>query len=100
MPIKLDKGMQPQSSRLPADAEKELVGKEFNRLTYLSTKTKRDGGALWKDWQETRHPKIDHGKFKADFLSAVDNGYVKDFCKPGEEMSAPAASATVGDIPL
>ena len=66
----------------------------------LIEKLKKDGGQLWKDWQETRHPKIDHGKFKADFLSAVDNGYVKDFCKPGEEMSAPAASATVGDIPL
>ena len=100
LPIALGTGETLTTLRLPDDFIDKAKGKQICRLTYLSTKLKKDGGQLWKDWQETRHPKIDHGKFKADFLSAVDNGYVKDFCKPGEEMSAPAASATVGDIPL
>ena len=85
MPIKLDKGMQPQSSRLPADAEKVLVGKIFNRLTYMTTKTKRDGGTLWKDWQETRSSSYDHNKFKSEFKDAVSKGYVKDFASATEE---------------
>ena len=85
MPIKLDKGKNAQSSRLPADAERRLVGKEFLRLTYLSTKTKRDGGALWKDWQETR-PAQGQGSniadFKAKFKESVSKNYVKDFSSP------------------
>ena len=85
MPIKLDKGMQPQSSRLPADAEKVLVGKEFSRLTYVSTKTKRDGGALWKDWQETRSASYDQTRFKNEFKEAVSKGYVKDFASSTKE---------------
>ena len=85
MPIKLDKGMNPSSSRLPADAEKMLEGKIFNRLTYLSTKTKRDGGALWKDWQETRSASYDHNRFKNEFKEAVNKGYVKDFAKADTE---------------
>lgn len=87
MPIKLDKGMNPQSSRLPADAEKVLIGKEFQRLTYVSTKTKRDGGALWKDWQETRSVGYDQSKFKSEFKEAVSKGYIKDFAKATEESS-------------
>ena len=85
MPIKLDKGMQPKSSRLPADAEKILVGKEFQRLTYISTKTKRDGGQLWKDWQETRSVAYEQAKFKQDFKDAVNKGYIKDFASITEE---------------
>ena len=85
MPIKLDKGMQPQSSRLPADAEKVLVGKEFSRLTYVSTKTKRDGGALWKDRQETRSASYDQTRFKNEFKEAVSKGYVKDFAQDTQE---------------
>ncbi len=91
MPIKLDKGMQPQSSRLPADAEKVLVGKEFKRLTYLSTKTKRDGGALWKDWQETRHATYDQDKFKSEFKESVSKGYVKDFASVDSQESEEAS---------
>ena len=85
MPIKLDKGMQPQSSRLPADAEKLLVGKEFSRLTYVSTKTKRDGGTLWKDWQETRSASYDQKRFKNEFKEAVSKGYIKDFASSTQE---------------
>ena len=88
MPIKLDKGMQPQSSRLPADAEQVITGKEFLRLTYISTKTKRDGGQLWKDWQETRNVSYDHNKFKAEFKEAVGNNYVKDFANANETEEA------------
>ena len=79
MPIKLDKGMQPQSSRLPADAEQLLVGKELLRLTYISTKTKKDGNPLWKDWQEVRNASYDHNKFKNEFKEAVSKNYIKDF---------------------
>ena len=62
-----------------------LVGKEFKRLTYLSTKTKRDGGALWKDWQETRHATYDQDKFKSEFKESVSKGYVKDFAQDTQE---------------
>ena len=79
MPIRLDKGKSPQSSRLPADAEQVLIGKKFSRLTYISTKTKRDGGQLWKDWQETRAADYDSTKFKTEFKESVSKGYVKDF---------------------
>ena len=88
MPIKLDKGMQPQSSRLPADAEQVITGKEFLRLTYVSTKTKKDGSPLWKDWQETRNVSYDHNKFKAEFKEAVGNNYVKDFANANETEEA------------
>ena len=97
MPIKLDKGMQPQSSRLPADAEKVLVGKEFNRLTYLSTKTKRDGGALWKDWQETRHATYDQNKFKSEFKESVSKGWVKDFASADSSQSEEASPWSSND---
>lgn len=79
LPIMLDKGKNPQSSRLPADAEQRLIGKDFLRLTYVSTKTKRDGGALWKDWQETRNPNYEVSKFKAEFKDSVGKNYVKDY---------------------
>jgi len=82
----LDKGKSPQSSKLPADAEQRLIGKEFLRLTYISTKTKRDGGQLWKDWQETRMPNYEVSKFKAEFKDSVGKNYVKDF-KSSEESS-------------
>lgn len=91
MPIMLDKGKNPQSSRLPADAEQILKGKEFLRLTYISTKTKRDGGQLWKDWQETRSPDYDSKSFKSDFKESVNKGYVKDF-KSSNETSNEEAS--------
>lgn len=87
MPIRLDKGKNPQSSRLPADVDQLLVGKEFLRLTYLSTKVKRDGNQLWKDWQETR-PAEGQGSniadFKAKFKESVSKNYVKDFSAPNE----------------
>ena len=87
MPIRLDKGKNPQSSRLPADVDQLLVGKEFLRLTYLSTKTKRDGNQLWKDWQETR-PAEGQGSniadFKAKFKESVCKIYVKYFSAPNE----------------
>lgn len=91
MPIKLDKGMQPSSSRLPADAEKVLLGKDFLRLTYVSTKTKKDGNPLWKDWQEVRSSSYDHSKFKSEFKDAVSNNYIKDFAQTSkdEDTSGP-----------
>tara|TARA_R100000995_G_scaffold23600_2_gene10179 strand:+ start:5812 stop:6393 length:582 start_codon:yes stop_codon:yes gene_type:complete len=79
LPIRLDKGKSAKASRLPADAEQRLLGKKFSRLTYISTKTKRDGGQLWKDWQETRAAGYDSNKFKQEFKESVGKGYVKDF---------------------
>ena len=96
LPIKLDKGKNPQSSRLPADAQQRLIGKDFLRLTYISTKTKRDGGALWKDWQETRLPNYDTNKFKEEFKTSVSKSYVKDFKSSSENSEDEAGSPWSG----
>ena len=85
MPVKLDKGKNPKSSTLPADAAQRLLGKEFSRLTYMSTKTKRNGNPLWKDWQETRSASYDQTKFKNEFKESVSKKYVKDFAETGVE---------------
>ena len=100
MPIGLGSGETLTTLRLPADFIDKAKGRKICRLTYLSTKLKKTGGQLWKDWQETRRENIDHAKFKADFMSAVENGYVKDFCRPGQEQTQPPVDNTVGDIPL
>jgi len=101
MPIDLGSGETISTLRLPADFEAKAVGKQICRLTYLSTKLKKDGKQLWKDWQETRYPKIDHAKFKGDFIRAVENGYVKDFCSPGNELPQGLNQDTnLSDIPL
>ena len=99
-PIALGTGETLKTLRLPDDFTEKAKGKLICRLTYLSTKLKKNGAQFWKDWQETRHPKTDHNKFKADFTKAVEGGYVKDFCPPGSEIPTPSQDTNLDDIPL
>lgn len=98
MPIELGKGDTLAGIRLPEAFSQQAIGKEICRLTYLSTKLKKDGGNLWKDWQETRSPNTDHSKFKADFNKAVSGGYVKDFLRPNSQPMTDNTSNA--DLPL
>ena len=55
------------------------------RLTYISTKTKKDGNPLWKDWQETRSASYDQARFKNEFKESVGKKYIKDFAEADVE---------------
>ena len=86
MPIRLSKGKLLQDQRLPEGAESQLIGKEFARLTYKSTKLKKTGDNMWKEWQETRPTSVDHAEFKDIFRNAVANNWIKDFLSPDNDV--------------
>lgn len=86
MPIRLSKGKLLQDQRLPDDAASQLIGKEFARLTYKSTKLKKTGDNMWKEWQETRPTNVDHAEFKDIFRNAVTNNWIKDFLSPDDDV--------------
>ena len=86
MPIRLSKGKLLQDQRLPQGAESQLIGKEFARLTYKSTKLKKTGDNMWKEWQETRPTSVDHAEFKDIFRNAVANNWIKDFLSPDNDV--------------
>ena len=86
MPIRLSKGKLLQDQRLPDDAASQLIGKEFARLTYKSTKLKKTGDNMWKEWQETRPTNVDHAEFKDKFRNAVSNNWIKDFLSPDDDV--------------
>ena len=86
MPIRLSKGKLLQDQRLPEGAESQLIGKEFARLTYKSTKLKKTGDNMWKEWQETRPTSVDHAEFKDVFRNAVANNWIKDFLSPDSDV--------------
>ena len=86
MPIRLSKGKLLQDQRLPQGAESQLIGKEFARLTYKSTKLKKTGDNMWKEWQETRPTSVDHAEFKDIFRNAVANNWIKDFLNPDNDV--------------
>ena len=86
MPIRLSKGKLLQDQRLPEGAESQLIGKEFARLTYKSTKLKKTGDNMWKEWQETRPTSVDHAEFKDVFRNAVANNWIKDFLSPDNDV--------------
>ena len=99
LPVRLAKGSVVADNRLPADAKDHIIGKEFLRLSYVSTKTKPDGSNRWKDWQDTA--KVgDEGSLKSAFSKSVQDGYVKDFLKPGTENNGPWEEEQVADLPL
>ena len=98
LPIQLAKGTAVVENRLPEGAEKHIIGREFERLSYLSNKTKEDGSNRWRDWQDVAKPG-DGAKLKENFLSAVDNGYVKDFLSPNSEPIE-ASFDEIKDMPL
>ena len=87
-------------NKLPADAKDHMIGKEFLRLSYVSTKTKPDGSNRWKDWQDTA--KLgDEDLLKDNFTKAVDDGYVKDFCHPVHGVNGSMENQHVeADLPL
>ena len=81
LPIRLAKGTVVDDNKLPDDAKDHIVGKQFLRLSYLSTKVKADGTHRWKDWQDT--DKVGHEQALKDaFALAVSKQYVKDFLDP------------------
>ena len=86
MPIRLSNGKLLQDQRLPQGAESQLIGKEFARLTYKSTKLKKTGDNMWKEWQETRPTSVDHAEFKDIFRNAVANNWIKDFLSPDNDV--------------
>ena len=81
LPVRLAKDTVVSDNKLPEDAKDHIVGKEFLRLSYLSTKVKSDGKNRWKDWQDTA--KIGSEEALRDsFALAVSKGYIKDFLDP------------------
>ena len=104
MPIRLSKGKLLQDQRLPQGAESQLIGKEFARLTFKSTKLKKTGDNMWKEWQETRPTSVDHAEFKDIFRNAVANNWIKDFLSPDNDVPFDnKETATVDldiDVPL
>ena len=89
LPIRLAKGTVVDDNKLPDDAKDHIVGKQFLRLSYLSTKVKADGTHRWKDWQDT--DKIGHEQALKDaFTLSVSKRYVKDFLDPDNtDMDGP-----------
>ena len=100
MPIKLAKGSSVSENRLPENAKELIIGKDFLRLSYVSTKKKADGSNRWKDWQDTA--KIGQEEnLKAQFNKSVTDGYVKDFQRPGEsDVDWDEPTYTEENIPL
>ena len=86
LPIKLAKGSAVSENRLPDNAKEMIVGKQFLRLSYVSTKLKADGTNRWKDWQDTA--KLgDEDHLKSQFAKSVKEGYIKDFKEPGTDST-------------
>lgn len=82
LPIKLAKGSAVIDNRLPEDASKHIIGKEFARLSYKSTKLKADGANRWVDWQDTE--KVGNESLLKDkFKKSFSEGFVPNFLEPG-----------------
>ena len=96
--IILKKNTHKQDNKLPDGADQVCVGAEFKRLMYKSTKIKANGDNLWKDWQETRSVDTSNEEFKAAFTNAVDNGWIKDFLKPGNDVPFEASLEEVAEM--
>mgnify|MGYP003651630622 FL=1 len=82
LPVRLAKGTAVTENRLPDNAKELIVGKQFLRLSYLSTKVKADGTHRWKDWQDTNKVGQEQA-LKDAFALSVSKQYVKDFLAPG-----------------
>ena len=101
LPIKLATGSAVVENRLPEGAETHIVGKEFERLSYLSTKMKQDGTNRWRDWQDVAKP--GQGDYlKEQFNKSVTDGYVKDFNAPGSDNDIIEVDSfdAIKDVPL
>ena len=100
LPIKLAKGSAVSENRLPDNAKEMILGKQFLRLSYVSTKLKADGTNRWKDWQDTA--KLgDEDHLKSQFAKSVKEGYIKDFKEPGADSTwSEGESFDEADLPL
>ena len=101
LPVRLAKGTVVTENRLPDNAKELIVGKQFLRLSYLSTKVKADGTHRWKDWQDTN--KVGHEQALKDaFTLAISKNYVKDFLDPSTtDMDGPWEEETeAAGLPL
>ena len=100
LPIRLAKGSSVIENRLPEGAEKHIIGKEFESLSYLSNKLKQDGTNRWRDWQDVTKPGQGEA-LKKQFAEAVSNDYVKDFLAPGSDNEIVEASFDeIKEMPL
>ena len=96
--IKLSKDRVLADQRLPEEASDFCVGKKFKRLQYISTKLKPNGDQKFKDWQQTDSVDTTNNEFKAKFLNAVDNNWIKDFQSPEDDVPFDTEVETVGEI--
>lgn len=101
--VMLDKNSGPDGNRLPDNVEDFILGKEFKRLSYKSTKLKQDGTNRWRDWQQVAAADSNSEDLKNAFKDAVSNSYVKDYLNNEnsiDSMDEEFANVTPDDIPV
>ena len=101
--VMLDKNSGPDGNRLPDNVEDFILGKEFKRLSYKSTKLKQDGTNRWRDWQQVAAADSNSEDLKNAFKDAVSNSYVKDYLNNEnsiDSMDEEFANVTPNDIPV
>lgn len=87
--VACDKNAPAASQKLPDDIKDRMIGKEFLRLMYRSTRTKQDGNYRIKEWQETGMVGPGNAqKLRNKFSEAVSNSWVKDY-NPNSEPPKP-----------
>ena len=96
--IKLTKDAGLSDQKLPEEAADYCIGKEFKRLSYKSTKTKPTGENKWKDWQQTFSINTPNNEAKSAFLTAVTNGWIKDFLAPENDIPFDDTTKTVDTV--
>ena len=88
--VACDKNAPASAQKLPDDIKDRMIGKEFLRLMYRSTRTKQDGNYRIKEWQETGMVGPGNAqKLRNKFSEAVSNSWVKDY-NPNPEPPKPA----------
>lgn len=102
--VACDKNAPASAQKLPEDIADRMVGQEFLRLMYRSTRTKQDGNYRIKEWQETGAVGPGNAqKLKNKFNEAVSNSWVKDY-NPSAEAPKPVdlddTTSTVSDDDL
>jgi len=99
--IKLQKGSSASENRLPDDLGSNFIGKTFHRLTYISKRKNKNGDNYKTDWQQIGSSSESKSKIKAEFLKAINDGYVKDFLQPNSSQTSDSSEmteATEGEI--
>ena len=96
--IRLSKDKPLTGQKLPEEAADFCIGKSFKRLTYKSDKMKANGEPRWKDWQQVDSVDTPNADFKAKFLNAVDNQWIKDFLAVDDDVPFDTEVDTPNDI--